>query len=314
MQVGLLQVSAESGLKPLNIDLPLTGTTALDRLMSGPDPLAQFRPDSAYHVVQAGEDLPGIAAAHGSDWQTLARINGIDGPQTIVEGQRLRLPETAPTLQPAADQQVAAPQPVTADQIRQIMPNAGGRADNFADALNSAMTAHGITTTEQRAAFLAQVSVESGDLRNTVENLNYSAQRLTEVWPSRFPTIGSATPYARNAEALANNVYANRLGNGDTASGDGYVFRGRGLMQVTGRDNYRAAGHEADPESLAEPQTAADTAAGFWANNGLNGRTQAELGRAEFNAVSRTVNGGNHGSNERWAAYQRGLEALRAPQ
>lgn len=313
MQVGATQASGNSGSNPPTPDSPLAGATALDRLMGGIDPLARFRPDSAYHVVQAGEDLPGIAAAHGTDWQTLARINGIVGPQALVEGQRLRLPETGPTVQAAADLQAAAPVPVTADQIRQIMPGAGARADDYADALNAAMTAHGITTPEQRAAFLAQVSVESGDLRNTVENLNYSARRLTQVWPSRFPTLASATPYAHNPEALANNVYANRLGNGDAASGDGYLFRGRGLMQVTGRDNYRAAGHEADPETLAEPQTAADTAAAFWADNGLNGRTGTELNRADFDGISRTVNGGNHGSDERWSAYQRGLEALRPP-
>lgn len=208
--------------------------------------------------------------------------------------------------------QAAAPMAVTADQLRAIMPGAATNADTYVDALNTAMAAHGIDTMPRQAAFLAQIAVESGNLRATVENLNYSAERLMVVWPSRFPTLEAATPYARNPEALANNVYANRLGNGNPATGDGYRFRGRGLMQVTGRANYRAVGHESDPESLAEPATAADTAAAFWENNSLNDATTTELARAAFNRVSRTVNGGDHGSQDRWDAYQRALTALRS--
>lgn len=201
--------------------------------------------------------------------------------------------------------------PVTADQIRIIMPNAGTRADEYVGPLNSAMAAHGITTPEQRAAFLAQVAVESGDLRNTSENLSYSAARLTQVWPKRFPTIGSAKPYANDAEALGNRVYANRMGNGSEASGDGFKYKGRGLMQITGRDNYRKLGFENNPASLSEPVNAADTAAAFWRNSNLNERTERALGRANFNSVSRTVNGGDHASDQRWTAYQPGLAALR---
>lgn len=199
---------------------------------------------------------------------------------------------------------------VTADQLRAVMPNAGTRADVYAATLGTAMTAHGIETPQQRAAFLAQISVESGDLRSTIENLNYSAQRMTKVWPGRYPSIAAATPYARNPEALGNHTYANRNGNGNEASGDGYLYRGRGLMQITGRANYAALGFEANPAALSEPATAANTAAAFFANNGLVARTETTLGRADFNAVSRTVNGGNHGSDARWQAYQRALTAL----
>jgi putative chitinase len=143
------------------------------------------------------------------------------------------------------------------------------------------------------------------------ENLNYSAARLQVVWPRRYPTLAAAHPYAHDPEALANHTYANRNGNGDVASGDGWRYRGRGLMQTTGRRNYRAAGFENKPEALANPTIAADSAGRFWASNGLNERTQAHLGRNQFNGISRTVNGGNHGSAERWEAYQRALRALR---
>lgn len=113
-----------------------------------------------------------------------------------------------------------------------------------------------------------------------------------------------------NPEALANRVYAIRNGNGDEASGNGYRFRGRGFIQVTGRGTYRSVGFENNPEALSEPQTAADTAAMFWQNHGLNGRSMGALNQAQFDAVSRTVNGGDTSSQERWEAYQRGLRAL----
>lgn len=216
----------------------------------------------------------------------------------------------APPPAPAAPATPATLPPVTADQIRAIMPTAGPLADQYVDALNTSMTAHGFTTAAQQAAFLAQISVESGDLHRTTEDLYYTAPRMQVVWPTRFPTLASATPFARNPQALGNHVYADRLGNGNEASGDGYLFRGRGLMQVTGRENYRAQGLEANPESLANPITAAGTAATFWQNNNLNAQTQTALDRAAFDQISRTVNGGIVGINERWNAYQRALTAV----
>jgi putative chitinase len=199
---------------------------------------------------------------------------------------------------------------VTADMLREIMPGAGAAADRYVAPLNGALAARGIDAPEQRAAFLAQISVESGQLQRTVENLNYSVTRMRQVWPRRFPTDAEAAPYAGNPEALGNHVYAGRLGNGNEASGDGFRFRGRGLMQITGRANYRRVGFENNPDALSDPMNAATTAAAFWQDNGLNARTTGVLDRAQFDAVSRTVNGGNEGSLERWDAYQRALSAL----
>jgi len=207
---------------------------------------------------------------------------------------------------------VTEPPPVTADQLRAIMPSAGDAADRYVEPLNQAMAAHGISTSEQRAAFLAQVSAESGQLQDTVENLNFSARRITQVWPQRFPTEAAAAPYAHNAVALGNRTHAirNGNGNGDEASGDGFRFRGRGLMQITGRGNYRSVGFENNPEALEDPQNAANTAAAYWGNHGLSEQTTRALSRAQFNAVSRTVNGGNTSLQERWDAYQRALHVL----
>lgn len=207
----------------------------------------------------------------------------------------------------------SAPTPtVTVGQLRSIMPGSEQHAEVYTDALNRAMTKHGINTPQQRAAFLAQLSVESGNLRSTEENLNYSAKRLTQVWKTRFPTIASAEPYAHNPEALANYVYANRLGNGNEASGDGYRYRGRGLIQITGRENYRKVGYENNPDALTDPDIAAHSAAQFWTNRNLNAHSKRRLSRDQFNVISRTINGGNNGSQERWDAYQRGLLVLRS--
>ena len=223
----------------------------------------------------------------------------------------------APTARPAAPVQSAAPVApaaapatggITAAQLHQIMPQAD--TARWVDKLNAAMAAHGIDTPAKQAAFLAQIGVESGQLRRTSENLNYSASRLTEVWPSRFPTVASAAPYAHNPEKLANHVYANRNGNGNEASGDGWKYRGGGLMQTTGRANYRSAGFENNPERLREDATAADSAAHFWQSNGLNELTASALGHDAFNGVTRTVNGGLTGANERWQMYQRALSVL----
>ena len=200
--------------------------------------------------------------------------------------------------------------PVAPEKIRAVMPASGGLADAYSKPLGDAMDKHGIHTPEQQAAFMAQVAVESANLRHTSENLNYSAERITQVWPSRFSTIESARPFAHNPEALANRVYGDRMGNQGIA-GAGYRYRGRGLIQVTGRDRYRELGYEDNPEALEEPQVAAESAAAYWRANGLHRRTTRALNRQQFDAISRYVNGGTHGLDERWMAYQRALAALR---
>lgn len=135
--------------------------------------------------------------------------------------------------------------PITEQQLLQIFPNAGPQAGVFVGALNRGMTRFGITSPVRAAAFLAQVGHESGQLTRLVENLNYSARGLAANWPSRY--LGAdgqpnalAQRLARNPRAIANNAYASRNGNGDEASGDGWWYRGRGLLQITGRANYRA--------------------------------------------------------------------------
>ncbi|MFX0282473.1 glycoside hydrolase family 19 protein [Pseudomonas aeruginosa] len=206
---------------------------------------------------------------------------------------------------------------ITEQQLLQILPNAGHRAGFFVAALNAAMGRFGITSPVRVAAFLAQVGHESAHLTQLVENLNYSACGLAATWPSRY--LGAdgqpnalAQRLARNPQAIATNAYASRNGNGDEASGDGWRFRGRGLLQITGRANYRAVAGgldqplEVEPELLEQPEFAVLSAAWWWSTHGLN-----ELAdRGEFAAITRRINGGLNGHAERLALWERAKRVL----
>lgn len=152
----------------------------------------------------------------------------------------------------------------------------------------------GIVTRTRMAAFVAQIAHESAQFTRLQENLNYSAERLTVVWPKRFPTLTSAQPYARNPEKLANKVYADRMGNGDEASGDGWRYRGRGPIQLTGKNNYLAAGITA-PDTLLIPAGGLNAAAWFWKSHGLN--EYADLW--DIPSITKSINGGLLGLAER---------------
>lgn len=164
---------------------------------------------------------------------------------------------------------------LTPTTLKKILPNCQ-YPQLWVRPLNDAMRRFEINTPARVAAFLAQLAVESQELNKLEENLSYAPGRLTAVWPKRFPNADLARPYSRNPEKLANAVYAGRLGNGDEASRDGYRFRGRGLIQVTGRANYAAIGKILDvdlinmPDTLFEPRYAALSAGAFWAANDLN--------------------------------------------
>jgi putative chitinase len=168
-----------------------------------------------------------------------------------------------------------------------------------------------INTPERIAGFLAQVGHESGGLRFTVENLNYRADALTRVWPSRFPP-GVAESYAMQPERIANRAYADRMGNGNEASGEGWAYRGRGLIQLTGKDAYAAFSLAADnnallePDLVAEVELAALSAGWFWSSNGLN----ALADNKDIVGMTVRVNGGTNGLDDRQMRYSRLISVL----
>ena len=199
--------------------------------------------------------------------------------------------------------------PITVQQLLEILPNAGQVAGVFVPVLNTAMSRYQIVGTKRIAAFIAQVGHESSHLTRLVENLSYSADALRRNWPSRFSVV-LASAVARKPEQIANIAYGNRMGN--SAAGDGWKYRGRGLIQITGKNNYRACGEAlgldliAQPELLEKPQHACMSAAWFWAINGLS--TLADVGK--FDAITQRINGGQNGAADRQALYSRALKVL----
>jgi putative chitinase len=158
-------------------------------------------------------------------------------------------------------------------QLQKIMPLA---PYTWCDALCRTAPVWGINTPVREAAYVGQLAHESQQFREMEERLSYSIERLMIVWPKRFPSRDSALPYARNRVNLANKVYANRMGNGDEKSGDGFKYRGRGPIMLTGKDNYRLAGAGINynllltPERMLEPMIGADVAGWYWQTHGLN--------------------------------------------
>ena len=185
-----------------------------------------------------------------------------------------------------------------------------GIDEKWLEPLNATFQKYNISTPRREAAFIGQCSVESANFTHLQENLNYSAQRLTQVWPSRFPNISMAQPYANNPEKLANFVYAGRMGN--LQDGDGWKFHGRGLIQLTGRENYANCGSSIgvdiidNPDLLLTPKYAALSAGWFWNKHGLNLLADAQ----EYGTMTRRINGGTTALDERIAKITKALQVL----
>lgn len=182
----------------------------------------------------------------------------------------------------------------------------------FLDPLNETFERFNINTHRKQGAFIGQMSHECGNFTKFEEGLSYSAERLTKIWPKRFPTLESAQPYARNGKALANKVYANRMGNRDEASGDGFRFRGRGAVQLTGYSQYfhasKALGVDfvMEPDLVSTPKYAILTAGWFWDTHKCN--EIAETG--DWAKLTKTINGGLIGLDDRVKHINHALAVL----
>lgn len=196
---------------------------------------------------------------------------------------------------------------LTKAQLASVAPS----SSNFYEYLVEVMERYNINTPLRQAAFLAQVSHESDRFRFTVENLNYSAKGLLTTFPKYF-TPAIADGYARNPERIANRVYAGRMGNGSEGTGDGWRYRGRGLIQLTGKNNYRYFEEASEmpclsnPDILGEPAGACESAGWFWEAGGLN-----ELAdQVDMRLITKRINGGYNGLNARMALYEQYLALL----
>jgi putative chitinase len=184
--------------------------------------------------------------------------------------------------------------------------------DHWTDALNKILPDYGIDTPQRVAAFVAQAAHESGGFTALHENLNYRAETLRKVFPKYFPTDALAQQYAHNQEAIANRVYANRMGNGPEESGDGFRYCGRGLIQLTGQQNYQSFADSIEtpldqiPDFLQTFEGAVQSACWFWENNNLNQYADAN----DILTMTKRINGGTIGLEDRTRHYQHALQVF----
>ena len=187
-----------------------------------------------------------------------------------------------------------------------------GIGAEWVEPLNETFAKYDISTPKRQACFIGQCMHESGGFKHLVENLNYSAKALVATWSSRFPNIEYAMEYERKPERIANKVYGGRMGN--TEDGDGAKYIGRGLIQLTGKDNYKACGDALgvdlvdDPDLVATPQYAALSAGWFWDKNHLNKFADAN----DMTGLTKRINGGTHGLDDRVARTQHAVDVLMA--
>jgi putative chitinase len=202
---------------------------------------------------------------------------------------------------------------LTQAELSEIVPG-NPYIDHWYEALEQLLPDYDINTPKRAAAFLAQCAHESGGFKFIKENLNYKAASLRKVFPKYFPTDELAAAYAMKPEKIANRVYANRMGNGDEASGDGYRYCGRGLIQLTGKQNYTNFGEslEISPEEVSEYlatfEGAAQSACWFWETNNLNKWADAD----DVVKMTKIINGGTIGLEDRIKHYNHALHVLGA--
>lgn len=201
----------------------------------------------------------------------------------------------------------------TSQTLKLIFPQTPqATLNDWVDPLNLTITHFDITSRARACAFIAQVGHESAGLTATAENLNYSAEGLRRTFPKYFPTDALAQRYARNPRMIASRVYANRMGNRDETSGDGWLYRGRGLIQCTGANLYATLADDLEKtvaETIAFLETeegAAMSAGWYWARNSLNVLADAE----QFTNLTKRINGGTNGLADRKAIWNRALKTL----
>ena len=200
---------------------------------------------------------------------------------------------------------------ITISQLKQLLPN-NPYVENWHHALVQLLPDYDINTPKRIAAFIAQCSHESGGFRVLTENLNYKAAGLRRIFPKYFPTDELAKQYEKQPSKIANRVYANRMGNGDESSGDGFRYCGRGLIQLTGKSNYQNFADSLEmkvedvPDYLATFEGAAQSACWFWETNNLN--RFADTG--DIVSLTKRINGGLNGLSDREHHYALALNNL----
>ena len=196
---------------------------------------------------------------------------------------------------------------ITLDQFKQIAPQCKNQ-ELWYNTIVDILPTYTIDSNLRIAAFMAEMVYESNQFNEISENLNYSAEGLIKTFPIHFNSV-EATEYQHQPEKIANRVYGCRNGNGDETSGDGYKYRGRGLVQLTFHDNYSACSQSLngdnlfldDPDQLLRPDVAVSAACWYWNNHNLNALADA----GDLLGITKKINGGINGQNERESLYQK---------
>lgn len=201
----------------------------------------------------------------------------------------------------------------TKDKLARCINNP--KIGDWYDTIYRTLPEYGISTRLRVAGWLSQCGHESGDFRTLVENLNYGAPGLRATFGKYFPTQALAESYQRKPEMIANRVYGGRMGNGAETTGDGWKFRGRGIIQITGKDNYRNCsrtlyGDEAllleTPDLLLEIDGAVRSACWYWNSRNIN----VDADRGDVLAMTKKINGGTHGLDDRQRRYSLCMSVL----
>ncbi|MDE1465442.1 LysM peptidoglycan-binding domain-containing protein [Spartinivicinus poritis] len=264
------------------------------------------------HTVVAGDTLGRIAKQYYGDamrYPEIAKANQLEDINRLEIGQQLVIPnieQTQPVKQQAATSEVDTEETgslISLSQLQQILPRTKEETlSHYFSAINRCLHKYQINTSLRIAHFIAQIAHESGGLRYVSENLNYSKEALIQVFGKYFPNDNLASQYARNPEKIANRVYANRMGNGNESSGDGWRYRGRGFIQLTGKTNYQSYKKDSGvdvvsmPDEVAQnPTVVVDAAGWYWNKNSLNRYADQD----DIRTITRRINGGLNGLDDR---------------
>ena len=249
----------------------------------GLEPIGNFGPktEDAVKAFQAKNGLTADGIVGDGTWNKL--MGGVTQP-------------SAPAPQVSAP--IVSSGPLKLEKLKGHIPDA------VIQMIPETAAKFNINTPLRLAHFLAQCGHESGGFKATSENLNYSAKGLMGIFKKYFPTEALANAYQRNPQKIANKVYANRMANGDEASGDGFKFRGRGYIQLTGKDNYTQFGKAIGENIVANPDVVSGkyallSAAWFWSKNGLNNLSDGGSTDAVVTSITKRVNGGTIGLADR---------------